>query len=82
MGVNVYGRSPSILREIRKSIKDAKRAAHLCPPGLIGRRSCCVKRARSQPCKVKRRLFSHRLVGEGKRSQGRVRARAISGIPR
>lgn len=34
---------------IRKSIKDVSRTAHLCPPGLIGRRSCCVNRLINQP---------------------------------
>jgi len=40
VGVNVYGRSPSIFSVIRKIIKEVNSAAHLCPPRLIGRRSC------------------------------------------
>jgi len=82
VGVKVYGSKPSILRVIKKSIRDVKRAAHLWPPGLMGRRSCCAKRLMNQPCKVKSRLFNHRLVGAGNNNQGRLRARAIRGIPR
>lgn len=40
VGVNVYGRRPSMLREIRKIISEANIKAHLWPPMLIGRRSC------------------------------------------
>lgn len=40
VGVNVYGRRPSILSVMRKIIKDVKSAAHLWPPELMGRRSC------------------------------------------
>lgn len=34
---------------IRKSIREASKRAHLWPPGLIGRRSCCVNRLINQP---------------------------------
>ena len=54
-----------MLREIRKTIRDAKRAAHLCPPGFKGRRSCWVNRLINQPWRVNRRLFSHRVEGVG-----------------
>lgn len=40
VGVNVYGRSPNIFSEIRKIIREAKSAAHLCPPTFKGSRSC------------------------------------------
>jgi hypothetical protein len=36
----------------------------------------------NHPCRVIRRLFSHRAEGAGKRIHGRVNATAISGIPR
>lgn len=49
VGVKVYGRRPSILRVIRNNIKDVNRTAHLWPPGLSGRRSCCVNRFINQP---------------------------------
>ena len=48
VGVKVYGRSPSMLRVIRNSIKDAKIRAHLCPPGFRGRSSCWVNRLINQ----------------------------------
>ena len=40
VGVNVYGRRPSMFSVIRKSIREVKSVAHLCPPRLMGRRSC------------------------------------------
>lgn len=40
VGVNVYGRRPSIFRVIRNNIKEVNRTAHLWPPKLRGRRSC------------------------------------------
>lgn len=82
VGVNVYGRSPSILMVIRNAIKEANIKAHLCPPMLRGRRSCWVNRLINQFCRVKRRLLAHRLVGVGYRTQGRSRARAIRGMPK
>ena len=50
---------------IRKTMSDVKMVAHLCPPRLIGRSSCWVKRFMNQPWRVSRRLFSHRLVAAG-----------------
>lgn len=82
VGVKVYGSSPNIFSVIKKIINEARRAAHLWPPTLRGSSSCCVKRLINHPCKVIGRLFSHRAVGVGNKIQGRVRARAISGIPR
>ena len=67
---------------IRKSIREHRRRAHLWPPRLIGSRSCWVKRLMNQFWSASRRLFSHRVEGVGKRIQGRLRARAIRGIPR
>lgn len=49
VGVKVYGRRPNILRDRRKIIKEVSIKAHLWPPGLIGRRSCWVKRLINQP---------------------------------
>ena len=40
VGVKVYGRSPSMFRVSRKSIREVRRAAHLCPGWFRGRRSC------------------------------------------
>lgn len=36
VGVNVYGRSPSVLRKIINIIKDTRSMAHLCPAGFSG----------------------------------------------
>lgn len=82
VGVKVYGRRPSMLREIRNSIKEVNKMAHLWPPKLRGRRSCCVNRLMNQLCRASKRLFNHRDVGVGKRIHGRVNARAIRGMPR
>lgn len=82
VGVNVYGRSPSMLMEIRNTINDVNIRAHLCPPMFSGRRSCCVNRLMNQPCRVRRRLFIQREVGAGKRVHGRRRAMAINGMPK
>jgi len=71
-----------MLRVIRKSMRDAKMAAHLWPPGLRGRSNCCVKRLINHPWRVSRRLFNQRVEGAGKRIQGRDRAMAIRGMPR
>ena len=65
VGVNVYGRRPSIFSVIRKIISDVKRVAHLCPPRLMGRSSCWVKRFMNQLWRVSRRQFSHRSVAVG-----------------
>lgn len=43
VGVNVYGRSPSIFNVRIKIIREARIIAHLCPPGFRGVSSCCVK---------------------------------------
>lgn len=48
VGVNVYGRRPSMLREIRNNIRDVNKIAHLWPPGLKGSISCWVKRLVNQ----------------------------------
>ena len=82
MGVNVYGRRPSMLREMRNNINEANKTAHLCPGRLTGKNSSRVSRPMNQFCNVRSRLFSHRVVGVGNRSQGRVRARAIKGMPK
>lgn len=49
VGVKVYGRRPSMFMVIRKSIREANKRAHLCPPVFKGRRSCCVNRLIDQP---------------------------------
>lgn len=82
VGVNVYGRRPSIFNERRKIIKEARSAAHLWPSGLRGRSSCWVKRWRKCPWRKSSRLLSHWWVAVGQSNQGRVRASAIRGIPR
>ena len=82
MGVKVYGRRPSMLRDIRNNIREASRTAHLCPGRFTGRNSSRVSRPMNQFWRVSSRLFNHRVVGVGKRSQGRVRARAIKGMPK
>lgn len=82
VGVKVYGRRPSIFKEMRKIIREARMVAHLCPPGLIGSRSWEVKRLINQPCRVSRRLFFHRGEGVGKRVHGKSRAKAMRGMPR
>lgn len=71
-----------MLREMRKTIKEVRRRAHLCPGMFTGIKSSWANRPRNQFCRVRRRLLSQRSVGVGKRIQGRVRARAIRGIPR
>lgn len=65
VGVKVYGRSPSMLREMRKSIRDVSRAAHFWPGGLIGRKICWAKPLINQPWRLSSRLFNHRDVGLG-----------------
>lgn len=71
-----------MFREIRKIIKEARIRAHLWPPTLTGVKSWEVKRLMNQPWRVNRRLFSHRGAGEGKRSHGRIKAKAIRGMPK
>lgn len=44
VGVNVYGRSPNMLMEIKNTISDANIRAHVCPFIFSGRSSCCVNR--------------------------------------
>lgn len=66
---------------MRKSIKEVRRVAHLCPPMLRGVRSCWVNRLINQPWRVKRRLLSQRSEGVGRRIHGRVKARRIKGTP-
>lgn len=82
VGVKVYGRRPSMLMEIRKTIREANIRAHLCPPMFSGRRSCWVNRLMNQLCRVNRRLLTHREDGAGKSVHGRRRARAIRGMPK
>lgn len=65
----------------RKIIRAESSGAHLCPPVLRGRKIWLVKLLRNHPWRVSIRLFSHRLVGEGKSSQGKLRATIIRGIP-
>lgn len=66
---------------MRKITREVRIAAHLWPPLFKGRRSCWVNRLINQPCRVRRRLFSQRADGLGYKDQGRVRARAIRGMP-
>lgn len=68
--------------EIRKSIKEVSRTAHLCPGRLTGMKSSWANRPMNQFCRVSSRLFNQRVVGVGNRIQGRVKARAIRGMPR
>lgn len=82
VGVKVYGRRPNMFRDIKNNIKDANIRAHLCPGRFTGRKSSRVSRPINQFWRVSIRLFSHRVVGVGKSSQGRVRAKAIKGMPR
>ena len=82
VGVKVYGRRPNILREIKNNINEANRTAHLCPGKLTGINSSRVSRPMNQFCSVNNRLLSHRVVGVGNRSQGKVKARAIKGMPK
>lgn len=69
------------MREIKKSISEVRRVAHLWPARLRGVRSCWVKRLINQLWSVRRRLSSQRPEGVGKRIHGKVRARMIRGIP-
>lgn len=48
VGVKVYGRRPSMLRESRNTIREAKIRAQACPPLLMGKRSCWVNRLTNQ----------------------------------
>lgn len=66
---------------IRKSIKEIRRRAHLCPPTLTGSRSCLIKVLENQFWKVSRRLFKRRLQGVGYKIQGRAMASIIKGTP-
>ena len=54
-----------MFNEIKKSIKDARRAAHLCPLTFRGRSSWWVKRLINALCRVRSRLFNHRVVSVG-----------------
>lgn len=45
-------------------------------------KSSWANRPMNQFCSVRSRLFSQRVVGVGNKTQGRVRARAIKGMPR
>lgn len=65
VGVKVYGRRPRILRVIRKTIREVRIRAHLCPFIFKGMRICWVNRLMNQPWRVSRRLLSHRVDGEG-----------------
>lgn len=42
VGVNVYGRRPSMFMERRKSMSDSVIVAHLCPSLFTGIKSCLV----------------------------------------
>lgn len=57
VGVNVYGRSPSMFRVRIKIISEVRINAHLCPPGFSGVSSCCVKVLINQFCREISRLF-------------------------
>lgn len=81
VGVKVYGSNPSMFKEIKNNIKEARRTAHLCPGRFTGVKSSRVNRLINQLWSVRSRLFSHRVEGVGRRSHGRDRARAIRGMP-
>jgi len=49
VGVKVYGSRPSILSEIRNTMRDASTSAQLWPPTLMGIRSWDVNRLMNQP---------------------------------
>lgn len=49
----------------KNSISDVSKIAHLCPPILIGKKSCCVNRLMNQFWRVSSRLFNHREEGVG-----------------
>merc|ERR1712131_85813 len=53
------------LSVMRNKIREAKIVAHLWPPGLSGRRSCCVNCMINHPCRVISRFSSQRLEGAG-----------------
>lgn len=82
VGVKVYGKRPSIFKEIKNIIREASSRAHLWPGTLIGLKSSYVNRLMNQLWRVSSRLFSHRVVGAGSKSHGSVSARAIRGTPR
>ena len=71
-----------MFREIKKSIKEVRRTAHLCPGRLTGMKSSWANRPMNQFCNVSSRLFNQRVVGVGNRIHGSVRASAIKGMPR
>lgn len=54
-----------MFKVIRKSIREARRVAHLWPPKLKGWKICWVKRLINHPWSVMRRLFNQRVVGFG-----------------
>ena len=82
VGVKVYGRRPNIFNEIKSTIREVSNTAHLCPGIFTGMKSSYANRPINQFCNVRTRLFNHRVVGAGKRSQGKVRANPIKGTPR
>lgn len=77
----MYGSRPKILITNKNDIKDAKITAHLCAPIFRGVRSCRVNWHINQFCSVEARLSNQRADGVGRRTQGRVNARAIRGMP-
>lgn len=48
VGVKVYGRRPSMLREIKNSIREVRRTAHLCPGRFTGKKSSWANRPMNQ----------------------------------
>lgn len=82
VGVNVYGSSPSRLISSKKTIRDVRIRAHLCPFLFSGVISCFVTRLMNHSCRVDSRFVIHRLSMEGSSRAGNVIEIRISGIPR
>lgn len=66
----------------RKTIRDVKIRAHLCPFLSRGIISCFVIRLMNHSWRVDSRLVIHRLSREGRRRAGNVIEMRMSGIPR
>uniref|UniRef100_A0A8C5JIS3 Uncharacterized protein n=1 Tax=Junco hyemalis TaxID=40217 RepID=A0A8C5JIS3_JUNHY len=65
----------------RKTMKDVKIRAHLCPFLSRGIISCFVTRLINHSWRVESRLVIHRLSREGSKRAGNVIEMRISGIP-
>lgn len=82
VGVNVYGRSPIIFNEAKKSISVNSIRAHLCPGLLNGKKSCFVINKMVHVCIAASRFGMRRVVLVIISREGSNIARIISGIPR